>query len=77
MLTCFFVFDYDSSYYNTLKMKKELFVLVLIFFFITWINLGAQIRGAQTRYTFADFGLSQPLTDLVFFIFSLTGCNDK
>ena len=34
MLTCFFVFDYDSSYYNTLKMKKELFVLVLIFFFL-------------------------------------------
>ena len=34
MLTCFFVFDYDSSYYNTLKMKKELFVLVLIFFLL-------------------------------------------
>ena len=46
ILTCFFVFDYNISYYNTLKMKKELFVFVLLSFFITLINLGVQIRGA-------------------------------
>ena len=42
-------------------MKKELFVFVLISFFITLISLGAQIRGAQTRYTVVNFGLYQPL----------------
>ena len=42
-------------------MKKELFVFVLISFFITLISLGAQIRGAQTRYTVVNFGLNQPL----------------
>lgn len=30
-------------------------------FYTTVINLGAQIRGAQTRYTGANFGLTQPL----------------
>ena len=42
-------------------MKKELFVFVLISFFITLISLDAQIRGAQTRYTVVNFGLNQPL----------------
>ena len=37
-------------------MKKELFVFVLISFFITLISL-----GAQTRYTVVNFGLNQPL----------------
>ena len=31
ILTCFFVFDYNISY-NTLKMKRELFVFVLLSF---------------------------------------------
>ena len=60
MLSCFFVFDYNVSYYNTLKMGlltlKELFVFVLLSFFITLINL-----GAQTLYTVVNFGLNQPL----------------
>ena len=38
-------------------MKKELFVFV----FVTLINLGAQIQGAQTQYTVVNFGLDQPL----------------
>ena len=50
----------NISYYNTLKMKKELLVLVLLPFFITLINLGTQIQGAQTRYN-VNYGLNQPL----------------
>ena len=42
-------------------MKNQLFVFVLLSFFITLIDLGAQIWGAQTRYTVANFGLNQPL----------------
>ena len=42
-------------------MKKELFVFALLSFFITLINLGAQIRGAQTRYTIVNLVLNQPL----------------
>ena len=45
-------------------MKKKLFMFVLPTFFITLINLGAQIRGAQTQYTIDNFGLNQPLTIL-------------
>ena len=55
------VFGYNISYYNTLKQNKELFVFVLLSFFITLINLGAQIQAAQTRYTVVHFGLNQPL----------------
>ena len=61
ILTCYFVFGYNISYYNTLKLKRELFVFVLLSFFITLMNLGARIRGAQTRYTVVSFGLDQPL----------------
>ena len=43
-------------------MKKELFLFVFLSVFITLIDLGAQIRGAQTRYTVVSFGLNQPLT---------------
>ena len=42
-------------------MKKELFLLVFLSVFITLIDLGAPIRGAQTRYTIVNFGLNQPL----------------
>ena len=42
-------------------MKKELFFFVFLFVFITLIDLGAQIRGIQTRYTVVNFGLNQPL----------------
>ena len=42
-------------------MKKELFVFVLLSFFITLINLDAQIRGSQTRHTVVNFDLNQPL----------------
>ena len=41
-------------------MKKELLVLVLLSFFITLINLGTQIQGAQTRYNVVNYGLNQP-----------------
>ena len=61
ILICYFVFDYNISYYNTFKLKKELFVFVLLSFFITLINLVTQIQGAQTRYTVISFGLNQPL----------------
>ena len=40
-----FVFDYNINHYNTLKMKKELFLFVFLSAFITLIDLGAQIRG--------------------------------
>ena len=36
-------------------------MFVLLSFFITLMNLGARIRGAQTRYTVVSFGLDQPL----------------
>ena len=42
-------------------MKKELFLFVFLPVFITLIDLGAQIWGAQTRYTIVNFGLNQPL----------------
>ena len=42
-------------------MKKELFLFVFLSVFITLIDLGAQIRGAQIRYTVVNFGLNQPL----------------
>ena len=42
-------------------MKKELFLFVFLSVFITLIDLGAQIRVAQTRYTIVNFGLNQPL----------------
>ena len=42
-------------------MKKELFLFVFVSVFITLIDLGAQIRDAQTRYTVVNFGLNQPL----------------
>ena len=42
-------------------LKKELFLFVLLLFFITLINLGTQIQGAQTWYTVVSFGLNQPL----------------
>ena len=61
ILTNFFVFDDNISYYNTLKMKKNLFVFVLLYVFITLINLGPQIWDAQTGYTVVNFGLNQPL----------------
>ena len=38
-------------------------MFVLLSFFITLMNLGAQIRGAQTRYTVFSFDLNQPLTN--------------
>ena len=56
-----FLSDYNISYYNTLKMKKKLFVFILLSFFISLINLGAPIRGAQIRYAVFNFGLNQPL----------------
>ena len=48
-------------------MKKELYVFVLLSFFITLINLGAQIRDAQRRYTAVSFALNQPLRYLTDF----------
>ena len=42
-------------------MKKELFLFVFLSVFITLVDLGAQIQGAQTQYTVVNFGLSQPL----------------
>ena len=42
-------------------MKKELFLFVFLSVFITLIDLGVQIRGAQTRYTVVNTGLNQPL----------------
>ena len=44
-------------------MEKELFFFVFLSVFITLIDLGTQIRGAQTRYTIINFGLDQPLFD--------------
>ena len=35
-------------------------------FFLTLLSLGAQIRGAQTRYTVDNFGCYQPLEDIIF-----------
>ena len=42
-------------------MKKELFLFVFLSVFITLIDLGTQIRGAQTWYTIVNFGFNQPL----------------
>ena len=42
-------------------MKKELFLFAFLSVFITLIDLGTQIQGAQTQYTVVNFGLSQPL----------------
>ena len=42
-------------------MENELFLFVFLYVFITLIDLGAQIRGAQTRYTVVNFGLNQRL----------------
>ena len=42
-------------------MKNEIFVFVLLSFFITLINL-----GAQTQYTVVNFGLNQPLYTVAF-----------
>ena len=36
------------------------------YFFVTLLSLGAQIRGAQTRYTVVNFGLYQALEDIIF-----------
>ena len=75
ILTCFFVFDYNISYYNTLKMKKELFVFVLLSFFITLINL-----GTQTRFTIV---FNQPqeceicLLDLSYSLWIAWKCSGK
>ena len=53
-------------------MKKELFLFVFLSVFITLIDLGAQIRGAQTRYTVVSFGLNQPMDGYVKFLKYLT-----
>ena len=45
ILTCYFVFGYNISYYNTLKLKKELFVFVLLSFFITLITFKVPKHG--------------------------------
>ena len=51
-------------------MKKKLFLFAFLYVFVTLTDLGAQIRGAQTRYTVVNFGLNQPLTtDIIFFKF--------
>ena len=62
ILTCYIVFGYNISYCNTVKLN-ELFVFVLLSFFITLMNLSVQIRGAQTRHTVVSFDLNQPLTN--------------
>ena len=65
ILICFFVFDYNINHYNTLKMKRELFLFVFLSVFITLIDLGTQVWGTQTRYTVVNFGLKQPLCSLI------------
>ena len=49
-LTCFLDgFNYkinNTSYYNTFKMKKKLFLFFNDLFYIIVINLDAKIRGA-------------------------------
>ena len=56
-------------------MKKKLFVFVLLSFFITLINLDAQIRGAETWNVVVNFGLNQPLgVILIFFLASGKVC---
>ena len=61
ILIYFFVYDYNINHYNTLKTKKKLFLFVFLSVFVTLIDLGAQIRGAQTWCTVVNFGLNQPL----------------
>ena len=51
-------------------MKKELFLFVFLSVFITLIDLGTQIQGAQTQYTIVNFGLNQPLDVKLLFNFS-------
>ena len=65
ILICFSVFDYNINHYNTLKVKKELFLFVFLSAFISLIDLGSQIRGAQTQYIVVNFGLNQPLDNMV------------
>ena len=60
VLTCL-VLDYNITDNNTLKIKNQLLVFVLLSFFITFINLSTQIWGAQTRFTVVNFGHNQPL----------------
>ena len=63
-VTSFFVgFEYNISYYNKLKMKKELLMFVLHFciLFITLINLGTQVWDIQNWYNIVNFGLNQLL----------------
>ena len=43
ILICLFVFDYNINHYNTLKIKKELFLFVFLSVFITLIDLDTQI----------------------------------
>ena len=58
-----------NKYCNWINFKKLGIVSSVDFksitnlkqFFLTLLSLGAQIRGAQTRYTFVNFGLHQPL----------------
>ena len=53
MLFCFLL--------QYIKPEERTISVCLLLFFITLINLGTQIRGAQTRYTIVSFGLNQPL----------------
>ena len=71
-LTWFFVFDCNISYFSTLKKKKELFLFVLLSFFITLINLDSQIWGTQTWCTVVNFGLNEPLIYIYFLFLSNT-----
>ena len=48
-------------------MKNELFVCFITFFY--FINLGAQSRGAQTRYTIFNFGINLPVKSEAFITF--------
>ena len=84
----FVSFDCNISYYNRLKIKKEVFVFLLQSFLITLINLGAQIWGAQTWYTTINFGINQPeylwvivtLVDKIIWnipLFDLPWCSNK
>ena len=45
-------------------------MFVFLSVFITLIDLGAQIRGAQTRYTVVSFSLNQPLPLQIFPVYS-------
>ena len=60
-----------------LSTLKELLVFILLSFFITLINYGAQIQGTLTWYTVVNFGLNQPLIDsqLFWYILSESKCS--